>query len=966
MQLSSQSSTKIIPVTSEPKYISVRGARMHNLKNISVDLPRNQLVVFTGLSGSGKSTLAFDTLYAEGQRRYVESLSTYARQFLGQMDKPDVDLLEGLSPAVSIEQKTTSKNPRSTVGTVTEIYDHLRLLFARAGQPHCPKCGEAISSQSIEDMVNTLLNRSEGAERPEKVILLSPLVVRKKGSHEQILQELRKDGYVRVRVDGEVRPLSEEIKLNKNTFHSIEVVVDRVVLKPGIRRRLDESVSTAVGLSEGTMLVQFPDSGEEVLFSESAACHSCGISVQELSTQLFSFNNPQGACPECSGLGVKQVFAEQLIVPDPSLSLDEGAIAPWSRRKLASHNAQWIEALAAHYGFDSALPFKKLPAEIQQVLLYGSGKQRIEFRYSRGNRHLVSQIPFEGIIPRMDRLFLETTSSRVREETTRFMKEQPCPVCHGDRLKPEALAVLVGGHSIVDLTRMSIDHLIKELQGMTFNGRYQMIAEPVLKEVQERLGFLHGVGLGYLSLERKAGTLSGGEAQRIRLASQIGSRLAGVLYILDEPSIGLHQRDNNKLIKTLLNLRDLGNTVIVVEHDTDTIASADHILDIGPGAGVHGGEILYSGPVPGLLDCEDSLTGGYLSGRLSIAVPEQRRKVRKGAKYGLMVKGATINNLRDLIVRFPLGVMTCVTGVSGSGKSSLVMETLYKEAHAVLQDGDRPRLLHGLDQLDKVIDIDQSPIGRTPRSNPATYTGVLTPIRELLARLPESRARGYKLGRFSFNIKGGRCEACEGDGVLRIAMHFLPDIYVTCETCQGKRYNRETLEIKYRGKNIADILAMTVEEALEFFQNIPPIKNRLQTVLDVGLGYITLGQSSVTLSGGEAQRVKLARELSKRSTGQTLYILDEPTTGLHPADIQHLLLVLNRLVDSGNTVVVIEHNLDVIKTADHIIDIGPEGGDGGGQVVACGTPEDVAEVQESFTGRFLRQVLGKGRGFLHL
>lgn len=938
----------------EPKYISIRGARMHNLKNISVDLPRNQLVVFTGLSGSGKSTLAFDTLYAEGQRRYVESLSTYARQFLGQMDKPDVDQLEGLSPAVSIEQKTTSKNPRSTVGTVTEVYDHLRLLFARAGQPHCPECGQPIRSQSIEDMVNTLVARSEG----EKVILLSPLVTRKKGRHEQVLQGLRRDGFVRVRVDGDIKNLSEDIKLNKNNYHTIEAVVDRLVIKPGIRRRLDESVSTAVGLSEGTMLALFTDSQDEVLFSESAACHECGISVQELSTQLFSFNNPQGACPECSGLGVRQVFDEQLIVPDPGMSLVQGAVAPWSRRKLSTHSSHWIKALAAHYDFDPAIPFTKLPARVQKAILYGTGKTRIEFRHSRGRRYLVSNIPFEGILPRLDRLFRETSSARVREEIARFMNEQPCPSCHGARLKPEALAVRIGPWSIVELTRLSIDHLIAELEQVEFSGRYQVIAAPILKEVLERLNFLQGVGLGYLSLDRKAGTLSGGEAQRIRLASQIGSRLAGVLYILDEPSIGLHQRDNNKLIKTLISLRDLGNTVIVVEHDTDTIATADHVLDIGPGAGVHGGEILYSGPVAGLLDCKESLTGGYLSGRMSIPVPKKRRKIRKGARYGVTVNGATVNNLHDLSVRFPLGVMTCVTGVSGSGKSSLVIETLFKEARRFLQEGAVGKsILTGLNNIDKVIDIDQSPIGRTPRSNPATYTGVLTPIRELLARLPESRARGYKIGRFSFNIKGGRCEACEGDGVIKIAMHFLPDIFVTCERCLGKRYNRETLDIKYRGKNIADILAMTVEEALEFFQNIPPIKNRLQTVFDVGLGYITLGQSSVTLSGGEAQRVKLARELSKRSTGRTLYILDEPTTGLHPADIEYLLVVLGRLVDSGNTVVVIEHNLDVIKTADYIVDIGPEGGDGGGKVVAAGTPEDVAAVTESFTGMFLKQTL---------
>jgi excinuclease ABC subunit A len=940
----------------EPQFISVRGARMHNLKNISVDLPRNQLVVFTGLSGSGKSTLAFDTLYAEGQRRYVESLSTYARQFLGQMDKPDVDQLEGLSPAVSIEQKTTSNNPRSTVGTVTEIYDHLRLLFARAGQPHCPQCGLPIASQSIEDMVNTLLERSEG----EKVILLSPVITRKKGQHEQILQELRRDGFVRVRIDGKITGLSEEIKLAKNNYHDIDVVVDRLVVKSGIRRRMDESVSTAVSLSQGTMLAYFPESEEEILFSETAACHACGISVQELSTQLFSFNNPQGACPECSGLGVKQFIDEALIVPDQSLSLSEGAVAPWSRRKLSTHSQQWITALAKHFAFDSDTPFRDLSAKVKKAVLYGTGKKRIEFRHNRGRRYLVSTIPFEGIIPRMNRLFRETSSGRVREEVGRFMNEQPCPSCEGERLKPEALAVKVGSWGIMELTNLSIDQVIEALSAIEFSGRYEVIAAPILKEVLERLQFLQGVGLGYLSLNRKAGTLSGGEAQRIRLASQIGSRLAGVLYILDEPSIGLHQRDNSKLIKTLISLRDLGNTVIVVEHDTDTIAVADHVLDIGPGAGVHGGEVLYSGEVAGLVDCEKSLTGAYLSGKLSIPVPKKRRKISKSQKKSISIRKATVNNLQNLSVRFPLGVMTCVTGVSGSGKSSLVIETLFNEARRFLQDGILGQsIMSGLENIDKVIDIDQSPIGRTPRSNPATYTGVLTPIRELLARLPESRARGYKIGRFSFNIKGGRCEACEGDGVIKIAMHFLPDIYVTCERCQGKRYNRETLEIKYRGRNIADILAMTVEEALEFFKNIPPIKNRLQTVYDVGLGYITLGQSSVTLSGGEAQRVKLARELSKRSTGQTLYILDEPTTGLHPADIKHLLAVLGRLVDSGNTVVVIEHNLDVIKTADYILDIGPEGGDGGGQLIASGTPEDIAKVKESYTGLFLQQFLDK-------
>ena len=946
----------------EPQFIRIRGARMHNLKNLSVDLPRNKLVVFTGLSGSGKSTLAFDTLYAEGQRRYVESLSTYARQFLGQMDKPDVDLLEGLSPAVSIEQKTTSKNPRSTVGTVTEIYDHLRLLYARAGQPHCPKCGDPIRSQSIEDMVDILLQRPPG----EKIILLAPLVIGKKGRHEQLLGQLRKEGYVRVRINGEIVSLSMDISLEKNKHHTIEAVVDRLVIKPGLRRRLEESVSTAIRLSEGTIQVVFPATGEEMLLSESAACHRCGISVPNLTTQLFSFNNPQGACSVCGGLGANQFVDEKLVVPDENLSLDEGAIAPWNRRKLGTYSTQWLQALSRHYGFDLDIPFKQLPKRVQKKILQGTGREKIEFHHQRGRRRLVSTIRFEGIIPRLNRLFRETSSNRVREEVARFMNEQSCPGCHGARLKEEALAVRIGRWSIMEMTALSIEQLIDELDRIKFQTREAFIARPILKEVRERLSFLQGVGLGYLSLDRKAGTLSGGEAQRIRLASQIGSRLAGVLYILDEPSIGLHQRDNNKLIKTLLSLRDLGNTVIVVEHDTDTIATADHVLDIGPGAGVHGGEILYSGNVAGLLDCPESLTGAYLSGRLAIEVPKKRRRIPKTKARCLIVNNASVNNLRDVTVRFPRGVLTCVTGVSGSGKSSLVIETLFKEIRRYFQDGGYRRgakdKITGLDHIDKVIDIDQSPIGRTPRSNPATYTGVLTPIRELLVRLPESRARGYKIGRFSFNIKGGRCEACEGDGVIRIAMHFLPDIYVTCERCQGRRYNRETLEIQYKGKNIADILAMTVEEALEFFNNIPPVKNRLQTVSDVGLGYITLGQSSVTLSGGEAQRVKLARELSRRSTGKTLYILDEPTTGLHPADIRHLLAVLGRLVDSGNTVVVIEHNLDVIKTADYVIDLGPEGGDGGGRIVFSGTPEEVADCPHSYTGRFLKQTLDEKSG----
>lgn len=944
----------------EPQILSIRGARMHNLKNIDVDLPRNSLVVFTGLSGSGKSTLAFDTLYAEGQRRYVESLSTYARQFLGQMDKPDVDSLEGLSPAVSIEQKTTSKNPRSTVGTVTEIYDHLRLLFARCGHSFCPQCGQEIRSQSIEEMVNGLMALPEGT----RVILLAPLVMNKKGRHEQILTRIRKEGFVRVRIDGDILHADEAEVIDKNRRHSIEVVVDRLALQSSVSRRLTDSVTTAVKLTEGFLLVNFPDEGREQLFSELAACHLCGISMPALSTQLFSFNNPQGACEECGGLGVKQFFDPELLVPDPALSLLDGAIAPWGKRIDSSYAGQMLAALAAHFKFSMDTPFNKLPSEVQSIILHGSGREEISFHYRKGKRTLRSEQSFEGVIPQLDRRYHETQSTMVREELARYMNEQTCPQCHGARLKPEALAVRVGKWSIYALTTLSIDTLLRELPLLPLNVRERQIGQPILKEIVDRLSFLEDVGLGYLSLDRRSGTLSGGEAQRIRLASQIGSRLAGVLYILDEPSIGLHQRDNHKLINTLVELRDLGNSVIVVEHDTDTIHAADHVLDMGPGAGVHGGEVVYNGPVSGLLACEKSLTGAYLSGRKVIALPGKRRRVRKGKQHVLLLEKASVNNLKEVEVAFPMGVMTCVTGVSGSGKSSLVMETLFRMAKKGL-DQRVPRvqsdgaILSGLEHVDKIVDIDQSPIGRTPRSNPATYTGVFTPIRELFARLPEARARGYKLGQFSFNMKGGRCEACEGEGVNRIAMHFLPDIYVVCDACKGKRYNQETLDIRYRGKNIHDVLSMTVEEALAFFQNIPPLKNRLQTLFDVGLAYITLGQSSVTLSGGEAQRVKLAKELSGRASGKTLYILDEPTTGLHPADIQHLLDVLGRLVDHGNSVIVIEHNLDVIKTADWIIDVGPEGGDLGGMIVTCGTPEDVAKEKRSYTGNFLGPVLGE-------
>ena len=931
---------------------------MHNLKNIDVDLPRNALVVFTGLSGSGKSTLAFDTLYAEGQRRYVESLSTYARQFLGQMDKPDVDSLEGLSPAVSIEQKTTSKNPRSTVGTVTEIYDHLRLLFARCGRPYCPECGQEIRSQSIEDMVNVLLDEPEGT----KVILLAPMVSDRKGRHEQLLARIKKEGFVRVRVDGDILHADDVHSLDKNKKHTIEIVVDRLVLKPSVRRRLADSISTAVKVTGGFLLALFPEKNREQLFSEHAACHSCNISMPHLSTQLFSFNNPQGACAECGGLGVKQFFDESLIVPDHSLSVKGGAIAPWGWRNESTYTGQMLAAVAKHYGFSLNTSFGKLKEAQKKTILYGSGGDEIEFYYRKGRRVMTAVKTYEGVIPQLDRRYHETQSAMIRDELARYMNEQICPACEGARLKPEALAARIGEYNIYELTTMSVEKLLTGLPLLPFNERERTIGEPVLKEIVDRLSFLEDVGLGYLTLARKSGTLSGGEAQRIRLASQIGSRLAGVLYILDEPSIGLHQRDNQKLVNTLMELRDLGNTVIVVEHDTDTILAADHVLDMGIGAGVHGGDIVFSGSIPDLLDQQESETGAYLSGRKSIAIPASRRRVKKRGGPVLKITGAVANNLKNIKASFPLGVMTAITGVSGSGKSSLIMETLFKLAQygkSTKRDKVKRKgtSLNGLEQIDKIIDIDQSPIGRTPRSNPATYTGVFTPIRELFSRLPESRARGYQPGRFSFNLKGGRCEACDGEGVLRIAMHFLPDVYVVCETCKGRRYNQETLDITYKNKTIHDVLTMTVAEALIFFENIPAVRNRLQTLYDVGLSYIKLGQSSVTLSGGEAQRVKLARELSGRSSGKTLYILDEPTTGLHPADIKHLLEVLNRLVDQGNTVLVIEHNLDVIKTADWIIDIGPEGGDRGGEVIAAGTPEQIGLENGSYTGRYLKQLL---------
>jgi len=941
------------PVPAADQFIVVRGAREHNLKNISLDIPRNRLVVVTGVSGSGKSSLAFDTIYAEGQRRYVESLSAYARQFLELMEKPDVDVIEGLSPAISIEQRTLSKNPRSTVGTVTEIYDYLRLLYARVGRPSCWKCGRRIASQGAEQITDRVAALPEGT----RVHVLAPLVRGRKGESQKAFEDARRKGYLRVRVDGVHRELSEEIVLDKKRKHTIEVVVDRLVIKEGVRSRLAASVEAALALGDGLVVVEQPGVGNQV-FSSKMACPECGVSYPEISPRLFSFNSPVGACPDCGGLGTKMEFDDELVVPDPSLTLGEGAILPWERRN-SEYFLQTLGAVARHYSFDLDTPFEKLSAQVRQVLLHGSGGEEIVFTLERGAEDRFRfKRRFEGAVQNLERRYRETKSAAIREEIERFMARQSCPACKGRRLKPEALAVSFGGKSIAACTALSVRDAIEAFRKVDLTPTEQTIAERVLKEIRERLQFLADVGLGYLTLEREAASLSGGEGQRIRLATQIGSRLVGVLYVLDEPSIGLHQRDNDRLLGTLKGLRDLGNSVLVVEHDEATISAADYVVDLGPGAGEHGGQLVAAGTPAEIVNHPDSLTGKYLSGRLSIPIPVKRRAGNKA----LRLLGARGNNLKGIDFEVPLGTLTCVTGVSGSGKSTLVIETLFKAlAHALYRAKERPApfaKLMGLENVDKVIDIDQSPIGRTPRSNPATYTGIFTPIRDLFAAVPEARLRGYRPGRFSFNVSGGRCEACEGDGIIKIEMHFLPDVYVTCEVCKGRRYNRETLEVEYRGRNIAQVLEMTVSQALEFFRHHhAPIRDRLQTLNDVGLEYVKLGQSATTLSGGEAQRVKLSRELGKRSTGRTVYILDEPTTGLHFADIQKLLEVLNRLVDAGNTVVVIEHNLDIIKSADYVVDLGPEGGDEGGDVVAKGTPEQIARAKGSFTGKFLKPVL---------
>ena len=945
----------------ELKNIEVRGAREHNLKSIDVDIPRDRLVVITGLSGSGKSSLAFDTIYAEGQRRYVESLSAYARQFLDMMEKPDIDHISGLSPAISIEQKTTSKNPRSTVGTVTEIYDYLRLLFARAGTPYSPATGEPIEAQQVQDMVDRAMALPEGT----RGYLLAPMIRDRKGEYRKEMLELRKQGFQRVKVDGEFHELDDPPTLDKKYRHDIDVVVDRIVIREGMEQRLADSFRTALDLADGIAVLETAPreddaaEPERITFSENFACPVSGFTISEIEPRLFSFNAPFGACPDCGGLGAELFFDEALVVPDSALTLADGAIAPWRKGK-SPYFLQTIDALAKHYEFDKKTPWGKLPAHVQQVLLYGSGDEEITFRYDDSGRVYKVQRSFEGVIPNMERRYRETDSAWVREEFERYQNNRPCGSCGGYRLRPEALAVKIAGLHIGEVVEKSIGRALAWIDEVpdSLSTQKNEIARAILKEIRERLGFLYNVGLEYLTLSRSAGTLSGGESQRIRLASQIGSGLTGVLYVLDEPSIGLHQRDNDRLLTTLKNLRDQGNTVIVVEHDEEAIREADYVLDIGPGAGVHGGHVVAEGTPAEVAAKPDSITGQYLSGTREIPVPAARRK---GNRKKVTVKGARGNNLRDVTVDFPLGKFVCVTGVSGGGKSTLTLETLFKSA-AMRLNGARHtpapcETIKGLEHLDKVIDIDQRPIGRTPRSNPATYTGAFTPIRDWFAGLPEAKVRGYKPGRFSFNVKGGRCEACQGDGVIKIEMHFLPDVYVTCETCNGARYNRETLEVTWKGKSIADVLDMTVEDAQEFFKAVPSIREKMDALVRVGLGYIKVGQQATTLSGGEAQRVKLSRELSKRSTGRTLYILDEPTTGLHFEDVKQLLEVLHELVEAGNTVIVIEHNLDVIKTADWLIDIGPEGGDGGGQVVATGTPEQVAEVEESHTGRYLKPML---------
>ncbi len=937
--------------------IVIRGAREHNLKNLNLTIPRDKLIVFTGLSGSGKSSLAFDTIYAEGQRRYVESLSSYARQFLGQMEKPDVDTIEGLSPAISIDQKSTSNNPRSTVGTVTEIHDYLRLLYARIGIPHCPKCGRVIRRQTVDEVVEQVMAFGEGA----RVQIIAPAVRGRKGEHVKLLEQIQKDGYVRVKVDGEIYDIADVPKLDKKLKHTIDVIVDRIVVRAGAESRLAGSLETAFAFGAG--LAKVEHNGEEQLFSENYACPDCGVSIEELTPRMFSFNNPYGACPTCSGLGALMKIDPALIVPNEELSLRQGAInvTGWQSSNTASIAGMYLAALGEKYGFDMDTPFNKLSEQARHAILYGTGNERIHIEYHREFGEGSYDSPFEGVIPNLERRYKETQSDYMKHEIEEYMANIPCPDCKGKRLKSESLAVTVGGMNIAQLSDMTVRHAREKLSALTLNKTEEMIAGRILKEIDSRLGFLISVGLDYLTLSRAAGTLSGGEAQRIRLATQIGSSLVGVLYILDEPSIGLHQRDNAKLIDTLKGMRDIGNTLIVVEHDEETMLNADYIVDIGPGPGEHGGEVVFAGTPEEIMTDEKSITGKYLSGREYIAVPAKRRET---GENWLQVRGARANNLKNVNVDIPLGVFTCVTGVSGSGKSSLVNEVLKK---TLLRDLNRARTrpgehdeILGIDKLDKIIDIDQSPIGRTPRSNPATYTGLFDLIRDVFAQTPDAKMRGYTNGRFSFNVKGGRCEACRGDGILKIEMHFLPDIYVPCEVCGGKRYNRETLEVKYKGKTIADVLDMTVEEALKFFAPLPKLARKLQTLYDVGLGYIRLGQSSTTLSGGEAQRVKLATELARRDTGRTLYVLDEPTTGLHTDDVKRLIAILQRLCDGGSTVVVIEHNLDVIKTADYIIDLGPEGGDMGGTIVCTGTPEQVAQNKKSYTGIYLKPMLEKG------